>query len=112
MISDRGSNFTPVEFTSFCSSLDINLTHTSAHHHSGHGQAEWMVQTTKNLIKKSRSVDLNYKVAIMEYNATPVNSKMDAPCKVLNCRQIKGLLPHVNDQCSSSSDQHDLLLET
>ena len=47
----------------------------------------------------------------MEYNATPVNSKMDAPCKVLNHRQIKGLLPQVNYQCSSSSDQHDLLLE-
>ena len=89
MISDRGSNFTLVEFTSFCSSLDINLTHTSAHHHTGHGQAERMVQTTKHLIKKSRSVDLNYKIATMKYNASPVNSKMDAPCKVLNHRQIK-----------------------
>ena len=88
MISDRGSNFTSVKFTSFCSSLDNNLTHTSAHHHSGHGQAERMVQTTKNLIKKSKSVNLNYKITIMEYNATPVSSKMDAPCKVLNCRQI------------------------
>ena len=47
----------------------------------------------------------------MEYNATPVSSKMDAPCMALNCRQIKGLLPHVNDQCSSCSDQHDQLLE-
>ena len=70
-----------------------------------------MVQTTKNLIKKSRSIDLNYKVAIMEYNATPVTSKIDAPCKVLNHRQIKGILPHINDQCGFSSDQHDLLLE-
>ena len=70
-----------------------------------------MVQTTKNLIQKSRSVDLNYTFAIMEYNATPVSSKMDAPCKVLNCRQIKGLLLHVNGQCSSSSDQLDILLE-
>ena len=61
-----------------------------------------MVQTMKNLIKKSRSVDLNYKVAIMEYNATPVSSKTDAPCKVLNHRQIKGLLPHMNDQTGSS----------
>ena len=32
-----------------------------------------MVQTPKDLIKKSRSVDLNYMVAIMEYNATPVS---------------------------------------
>ena len=47
----------------------------------------------------------------MEHNATPVNSKVDAPCKVLNHRQIKALLPHVHDQCSSSYDQHDLLLE-
>ena len=53
MISDRGSNFTLVELTSLCSSLDINLIHTSAHHHSGNGQAEQMVQTTINLIKKS-----------------------------------------------------------
>ena len=89
MISDRGSNFTLVEFTSFCNSLDINLTHTSVYHHSGHGQAEGMVQATKDLIKKSRSLDLNYKVAIMEYNATPVSSKMDTPCKVLNCRRSK-----------------------
>ena len=37
--------------------------------------------------------------------------KMDAPCKVLNHRQIKDLLPHVNHQCSSSSDQHNGLLE-
>ena len=47
----------------------------------------------------------------MEYKATPVTSKMDAPCKVLNHRQIKGLLPHISDQCSSSSNQHNLLLE-
>ena len=40
MVSDRGSNFTLVEFTSFCSSLDINLTHTSAQHQSSHGQAD------------------------------------------------------------------------
>ena len=47
----------------------------------------------------------------MEYNATPVTSEMDVPCKVLNHRQIKGLLPHINDQCGFSSDQHNLLLE-
>ena len=40
LISDKGSNFTLLEFTNFCSSLNINLTHISAHHHSGHGQAE------------------------------------------------------------------------
>ena len=44
LISDRGSNFTSVEFTSFCSSLNMNLTHTSAHHHSGHGQAWYRQQ--------------------------------------------------------------------
>ena len=69
---------------------------------------EWRA---KNLIRKSRSVDLNYKVAIMKYNATPVTPKMDALCKVLNHRQIKGLLPHIYDQHGSSSDQHNLLLE-
>ena len=52
MISDRGSNFTLVEFTSFCNSLDINLTHTSVHHHSGHGQAEQMVDTPKKSYKE------------------------------------------------------------
>ena len=40
LISDRGSNFTSAECTRFCNSLDIKLTHTSAHHHSGHVQAE------------------------------------------------------------------------
>ena len=40
LISDRGSNFTSLEFTNFYSSLNINLTHTSTHHHSGHGQEE------------------------------------------------------------------------
>ena len=47
----------------------------------------------------------------MENNATPVTPKLDAPCKVLNHRQINGLLPHIYVQHSSSSDQHDLLLE-
>ena len=48
---DRGSNFTSIDFTNFCSDLGITLSFSSSYHHQS-VPAERSVHTVKNIMKK------------------------------------------------------------
>ena len=51
-----------------------------------------MVQTVKNLLKKSEAGEDPY-IALLNYRTTPVDSKLQAPAKLLNQRDYRMLLP-------------------
>ena len=48
---DRGSNFTSIDFTNFCSYLGITLSFSSSYHHQS-VPTESSVHTVKNIMKK------------------------------------------------------------
>ena len=48
---DRGTNFTSLDFTNFCSDLSITLSFSSSYHHQS-VPAEHSVHTVKNFMKK------------------------------------------------------------
>ena len=56
--SDRGTNYTSSLFLAFCKGLDIKLSFSSAHHHSGN-PAEHSVQIVKNIMKKCKYTNTN-----------------------------------------------------
>ena len=48
---DCGSNFTSLDFASFCSDLGISLSFSSSYHHQS-VPAKHSVRTVKNIMKK------------------------------------------------------------
>ena len=49
---DHGSNFTSLDFASFCSDLGISLLFSSSYHHQS-VPAECSVRTVKNIMKNA-----------------------------------------------------------
>ena len=67
---DRGRNFVSDLFQQYCQHLGINLMFSSAYHHSGN-PAERAIRTVKVLMKCCTMVKQSWRLALMEYLATP-----------------------------------------
>ena len=52
-----------------------------------------MVQTVKNLLKKSEAASEDSYLALLSYGTTPVDTKLAAPGKLLNQRDYRTQLP-------------------
>ena len=88
---DRGANFMSSQFDSFCKDLNINLTYSSAEHHSSN-YAERAVQTVKNLMRKSEGD--HWEIALLEYLMTPIRHQGDrSPLILMQSRTVRGILP-------------------
>ena len=57
------------------------------------GFMERMVQTVKNLLKKSDAAGQDPYLALLSYRTTPINSSLPSPAKVLNQRDYPTQLP-------------------
>ena len=90
--SDRGTNYTSSLFLAFCKGLDIKLSFSSAHHHSGN-PAEHSVQIVKNIMKKCKYTNTNWRHGLLKYMCTPLSEKLASPAELLAGRQFKGLQP-------------------
>ena len=89
LCSDRGTNYTSSLFLSFCKGLDIKLSFSSAHHHS-RNPAEHSVQIIKNIMKKCKYTNTNWRLGLLEYLCTPLSEKLTSPAELLASRQFKG----------------------
>ena len=58
-----------------------------------------MIQTVKNLLKKAEGAGEDPYIALLNYRATPVYSKLQAPAKLLNQRTT-GHFCHQVDACN------------
>ena len=92
ILSDRGTNYTSSLFLAFCKGLDIKLSFSSAHHHSGN-PAECSIQIVKNIMKKCKYTNTNWRLGLLEYLCTPLSEKLASPAELLAGRQFKGLQP-------------------
>ena len=90
--SDRGTNYTSSLFLAFCKGLDIKLSFSSASHHNGN-LAEHSVQIVKNIMKKCKQINTNWRLGLLEYLCTPLSEKLASPAELLAGRQFKGLQP-------------------
>ena len=91
LCSDKGTNHTSSLFLAFCKGLDIKLSFSSAHHHSGN-PAECSVQIVKNIMKKCKYTNTNWRLGLLEYLCTPLSEKL-ASAELIAGRQFKGLQP-------------------
>ena len=100
--SDRGSNYTSSLFLAFCKGLDIKLSLSSAHHHSGN-PAEHSVQILKNIMKKCKYTNTNWRLGLLKYLCTPLSEKVTSPAELLAGRQFKGLQPTLHAKLTPTS---------
>ena len=75
---DRGHNFMSDLFQQYCSHLGVSLAYSSAYHHSAN-QAERAIRTVKGLMKKCTEAKQSWRLALLEYLATPLDSKTPSP---------------------------------
>ena len=87
----RGSNFTSIDFTNFCSDLGITLSFSSSYHHQS-VPAECSVCTVKNIMKKCHETGMPLCLGFLEYLCIPLDDKTPSPSS-LNGHQFKGLCP-------------------
>ena len=110
---DRCRNFLSDLFQQYCQHLGINLTFSSAYHHSGN-PAERAIRTVKLLMKHCTVVKQYWRLALIEYLATPLDSNTPSPSE-LNGHKVNSLLPNVSTFSSKHSDalvsRHDAQLQ-
>ena len=110
---DRGRNFVSDLFQQYCSHLGISLSYSSVYHHSVN-PAERTIRTVKSLMKKCTKVKQSWRLALLKYLATPLDSKTPSPPE-LNGRKFGSILPNVSNFSSQHSDKlverHDAQLQ-
>ena len=109
----RGRNFVSDLFQQYCQHLGINLTFSSAYHHSGN-HAERVIRTVKLLMKHCTMAKQSWRLALVEYLATPLDSNTPSPSELNGCK-FNSLLPNVSTFSSKHSDalvsHHDAQLQ-
>ena len=100
--SDRGTNYTSSLFLVFCKGLDIKLSFSSAYHHCGN-PAECSVQIVKNIMKKCKYTNTNWRLGLLEYLCTLLSEKLVSPAELLAGRQFKGLQPTLQAKLTPNS---------
>ena len=112
LVSDNGPQYSSREFETFCDQWNINHVTTSPLYPKSNGFIERMVQTTKNILKKSDDAGDDPYLGVLAYRATPVDKELPAPATLLNQRTYRTLLPCSGRlQCMKSSDDNLKRLE-
>ena len=110
---DRGRNFMSNLFQQYCSHLGISLSYSNVYHHSAN-LVERAIRTGKSLMKKCTKAKRSWRLALLEYLATPLDSKTPS-LSVLNGRKFGSMLPNVSNFSSQHSDKlverHDAQLQ-
>ena len=101
---DRGRNFVSDLFHQYCQHLSINLTFSSAYHHSGN-PAERAIRTNKVLMKCCTMAKQSWRLALLEYLSTPLDGNTPSPSE-LNGHKFNSLLPDV-----ANSKHSDILVK-
>ena len=86
---DRGTNFTSLDFTNFCSDLGITISFSSSYHHQS-VPAGLSVHTVKNIMKKCHETGTPWCLGLLEYLYTPLDEKTPSPSNLIG-HQFKGL---------------------
>ncbi|XP_054272675.1 uncharacterized protein K02A2.6-like [Macrosteles quadrilineatus] len=112
IVSDNGSAFTSQEFRSFNESNGIRHVVVASYHPSSNGQAERMVQTTKNSLRRILQGDWQKRFAqfLISSHITPHCSTNMSPSELLFGRRIRTILDRVHPDYSSN-DKEDKILD-
>ena len=93
LVTDNGPQYSSREFAAFCNHWGINHITSSPLYPKSNGFIERMVQTVKNLLKKSDAAGQDPYLALLSYRTTPIDRNLPSPAKVLSQRDYRTQLP-------------------
>ncbi len=96
MVTDNGPQFAANEFHEFATAYGFHHTTSSPRYPQSNGFIERMVQTVKNVLKKSRESNSDPYMAMLCLNSTPISNKLPSPCELLTGRAFKSNLPRMH----------------
>ena len=112
--SDNGPQFANAEFQQFASTYGFQHTTSSPRYPQSNGLVERMVQTIKNIIKKTTASKGDVNLALLAYRTTPHEATGVSPAQLLMGRKLRTTLPSlptylqpelVTRDCQSKSTQ-------
>ena len=92
-ITDNGPQYSSKDFQRFCDTWGIEHTTSSPVYPQSNGFIERMVQTVKDILKKSDASNEDPYLGLLMYHTTPVDGKLSSPAKLLNIRVYCTQLP-------------------
>ncbi|XP_054723042.1 uncharacterized protein K02A2.6-like [Uloborus diversus] len=104
LVSDNGPSFTSEAFQDFLVRNGIKFVPTAPHHPSSNGQAERMLQTTKNALKRIITGNWEYRLAafLLSQHATPNSTTGVSPAELLMNRRLKTCLDKLHPDLSEA----------
>ena len=83
------------EYQDFAAKYGFKLPTSSPYYPKGHGLIERQVQTIKSLMNKCDGDVTYHSLALLQLRATPKDSRLPSPGKLLQNRQMKTALPAI-----------------
>ena len=96
LVSDKGTQFTSEQYTSFAEEYNIKITHSSPRYPQSNGFIESMVKITKQILQRCKQTSSDPHMAMLLYRATPLQSGMASPAELLSQRRYQTTLPIKN----------------
>uniref|UniRef100_A0A8C6NRG0 Gypsy retrotransposon integrase-like protein 1 n=1 Tax=Nothobranchius furzeri TaxID=105023 RepID=A0A8C6NRG0_NOTFU len=93
VVSDNGPQYASAEFKEFAKRWEFKHITSSPTHAQSNGQAERMVRTIKNLLKKSENGKGDPYISLLEYRNTPMEGVGLSPAQMLIGWRFKSKLP-------------------
>ena len=93
IVSDRGPQYTAMEFQDFTKHWQIDHRLSSPRNPQSNGMAECFVQTMKAFLIKTIEEGEDVDLALLTYETMPFNHSLPSPAELLNSKKYKTLLP-------------------
>lgn len=97
VVSDNGPQYSSQEFANFSKEYDFTHATSSPRYPQSNGLAEKSVQIVKRIFKKAELDGRDPYLGILEYRTTPLEVGY-SPAELLQNRQLRSILPTLNDQ--------------
>lgn len=96
MIIADNMPFGSKEFRNFASEFEFNLISSSPHYPKSNGLAEKFVHIAKNILRKSKESNVDFRKVLLEYRNTPLKDLKISPAELLMSRKCNTYLPASN----------------
>lgn len=93
LMSDNGPEYSSSDFKAFSQQWCFRHVTSSPCYPQSNGQAERMVQTVKQILKKTLHGKTDFRLGLLEYLNTPINTNLASPSELLNNRKLRSIIP-------------------
>ena len=105
LFSDNEPIYKSKGFEDFCREYGINKDFSSARYPQSNGQVERTVQNVKKMLRKCHQDGSDFKIALLQYHNTPLDSNIDSPACLLMGRSLRTRLPCIKSKLINDNDR-------